>query len=105
MCSRRTRVRALTDGSVPGNAQRPRPAAVAGLGAVLAAVTLLFLSLVTAYQAYRERPGCSAILLPWVVWSNIAGAAASGRSLDWTGIPPCRAGAVRIVRRPAASRD
>lgn len=94
------------NGHGPGpfrSAPAPRPAAAVALGAVLAAVTMLFLGFVTAYLAHRQQPGWPAIRLPWVLWPNTAVLVASSLALEWGRAGLRRADAVRLRNGVAAA--
>lgn len=71
------------DGPAPPEG-RPRPStALIGVGALLAAVTMLFVAFTTAYLARRQEAGWLAIAIPAVLWLNTAVLLSSSVTLEW----------------------
>jgi cytochrome c oxidase subunit 3 len=58
-------------------------AALVAVGAVLAAVVMLFIAFTSAYLARRQEAGWTPIALPGVLWLNTAVLLASSGTLEW----------------------
>ncbi len=69
-----------------GDAHLAAPAAstaLIGVGAFIAAVTMLFVAFTTAYLARRQEAGWTTIAVPAVLWVNTAVLLASSGALEW----------------------
>lgn len=70
-------------GSLPPEDGHPTPAtALVGVGALLAAVAMLFVAFTTAYLARRQEAGWLAIAVPPVLWLNTAVLVLSSATLE-----------------------
>jgi len=68
------------------DAPRGSPAAstaLIGVGALIAAVTMLFVAFTTAYLARRQEARWTAIAVPAVLWVNTAVLLASSGAIEW----------------------
>ncbi len=88
------------DGARPRGPESPVVApltAFIAVGAVLAAVAMLFVAFTTAYLARRQEAGWTPIALPAVLWLNTAVLLASSGTFEWA--------RARLVRAdPAGAR-
>jgi len=84
-------------GAGPAASGGVRPAAssaLIGVGAFLAAVTMLFVAFTTAYIGRQQEAGWTPLAIPAILWMNTAVLLASSGTLEWA--------RARLVRGDAA---
>ncbi len=81
-------------GASPGEDRPAAGAALIGVGALLAAVTMLFVAFTTAYIGRQQEAGWTPLAIPGVLWVTTAVLLASSGTFEW--------GRARLVRADAA---
>jgi cytochrome c oxidase subunit III len=71
------------DGVPPSRGRPAASTALVGMGAFLAAVTMLFVAFTSAYLARQQESGWSVIAMPGILWVNTGVLLASSGALEW----------------------
>ena len=71
------------DGVPPSRGLPAASTALVGMGAFLAAVTMLFVAFTSAYLARRQELGWYEIAMPGILWVNTGVLLASSGALEW----------------------